>query len=37
LGAESRAIFDYQDKKLQIDVFGPEIEFYWRADLVESR
>ena len=37
VGAESRAIFDSQDKKMQIDVFGPEIEFYWRADLVESR
>ncbi len=37
VGAESRAILDYQEKKLQIDVFGPEIEFYWRADLVESR
>ena len=37
VGAESRAILDYQDKKLQVDVFGPEIENYWRAELIESR
>lgn len=36
VGRESRAILDYQDKKLQFDVFGPEIENYWRAELVES-
>lgn len=39
VGGESRAILDYQDNKLQVDVFGPEIENYWRAELtlVESR
>lgn len=36
VGRESRAILDYQDKKLQFDVFGPEIENYWRAELVEA-
>lgn len=38
-GSESRAILDYADHKLSLDVFGPEIEFYWRCQLdsVESR
>lgn len=36
IGRESRAILDYQSKKLQLDVFGPEIENYWRAELTES-
>lgn len=36
VGRESRAILDYQDKTLQVDVFGPEIEHYWRAELVQS-
>lgn len=36
IGSESKAILDYGDRKLQVDVFGPEIEFYWRADLIES-
>ncbi len=36
IGRESGAILDYQNKKLQVDVFGPEVENYWRAELVES-
>lgn len=33
VGAESRAILEYSDKCLSMDVFGPEIEFYWRCQL----
>lgn len=36
VGRESKAILDYQGKRLQLDVFGPEIENYWRAELLES-
>jgi hypothetical protein len=39
LGSESRSILNYGDKQLTMDVFGPEIEFYWRIQLesVEPR
>ncbi|MBN9418662.1 hypothetical protein ABS71_19770 [bacterium SCN 62-11] len=37
VGRESKAILDYQDEKLQMDVFGPEIENYWRAELVKVK
>ena len=39
VGSESRSILDYGDNKLTMDVFGPEIEFYWRTELesVEPR
>lgn len=33
IGSESRAILDYRDKALNIQTFGPEIEFCWQADL----
>lgn len=38
-GSESRAILDYAEHELSMDVFGPEIEFYWRCQLnsVETR
>ncbi|MBS2035881.1 hypothetical protein JST97_12910 [bacterium] len=33
LGSESKAILDYGRDRLNMDVFGPEIEFYWRCEL----